>query len=119
MFVFSCVVRYYLCIIVLYCVLRYSLGIKFLWISLSFLCTIIYEVLYTWCLKYNIWNTWFLDTYRNVNLFFVPQLVNCVMKVAQYQYVVERYLLYKWAWHAVGECIVAIKFKTAKLDFSN
>ena len=33
--------------------------IKFSWISLGFLSMI--EVLYAWCLRYNIWSTWFLD----------------------------------------------------------
>ena len=32
------------------------------WILLSYLYMIIYEVLYTWCLRYNICSTWFLDT---------------------------------------------------------
>ena len=43
-------------IIVVVCMvcLLISMGIKFSWISLGFLSMIIYEVLYTWCLKYNI-----------------------------------------------------------------
>ena len=36
-------------------------GINFLQIALSFLTMIIYEVLYTWCLRYNICSAWFLD----------------------------------------------------------
>ena len=28
---------------------------------ISFLSMIVYEVLYTWCLRYNICSTWFLD----------------------------------------------------------
>ena len=40
-------------------------GIKFSWISLSFLPILIYEVsviaIRTWCLRYNICNAWFLD----------------------------------------------------------
>ena len=34
----------------------------------SFLSMIIYEVLYTWSLRYNICGAWFLDTYKNINL---------------------------------------------------
>ena len=36
------------------------MGIKFLWIVIGFLPMIIYEVLYTWCLRYNICSAWFL-----------------------------------------------------------
>ena len=35
--------------------------IKFLWILLGLLSMIIYEVYSTWCLRYNICSTWFLD----------------------------------------------------------
>ena len=35
--------------------------IKFLWISLGFISTIINEVSYIWCLRYNICSAWFLD----------------------------------------------------------
>ena len=34
---------------------------KFSWILLAFLSIIIYEVLYAWCLRYNIYCIWFLD----------------------------------------------------------
>ena len=34
--------------------------IKFSWISLGLLSMIIYEDLYTWCLRYNICSAWFL-----------------------------------------------------------
>ena len=48
--------------IVLCCLIQLLIsGIKFSWISLSFLYMIIYEVLYTWCLRYNIWSAWSLD----------------------------------------------------------
>ena len=36
-------------------------GIKISWISLGFLSMIVYEVLYTRCLRYNFGSTWFLD----------------------------------------------------------
>ena len=36
-------------------------GMKYLWILLGFLPIIIYQVLYTWCLKCNICSVWFLD----------------------------------------------------------
>ena len=38
-------------------------GMKFMWIALGFLSVIIYEVLYTWCLRYNISSACFLDMY--------------------------------------------------------
>ena len=59
-----CVVRYCLCFIVFvvfYTIVINFVGIKFSWISLGVLYMIIYEVLYTWCLRYNIWSAWFLD----------------------------------------------------------
>ena len=45
-----------------------SVWIKFLCILLGFLSMIIYEVLYTSCLSYNICSAWFLR-YKNINLF--------------------------------------------------
>ena len=36
------------------------MGTKFSWILLGFWSTIIYEVLYAWCFRYNICNSWIL-----------------------------------------------------------
>ena len=44
------------------------MGIKFSWISLSFLSMIIYEVLNTGCLRYDIYSAWFLDISIYINL---------------------------------------------------
>ena len=55
---YSCVL---LCCKSLYVIIVNFMGIKFSLILLSFLSMIIYVVLYTWCLRYNICSTWFLD----------------------------------------------------------
>ena len=66
--------KVYLCFIVLsvtvctvgyICVFR---GDQIVVDFVSFLSMIIYEVLYTWCLRYNICSAWFLR-YKNINLF--------------------------------------------------
>ena len=56
MFVFYCVVM--VCT-VRYIMLVHFVGFKFC--GFWFLSMIIYEVLYPWCLRYNICSTWFLD----------------------------------------------------------
>ena len=63
---YFCVISCCKILFVFYCIVLYGIvvnfvGIKFAWILLSSLC-IIYEDLYTWCLRYNIWSAWFLDT---------------------------------------------------------
>ena len=59
---YSCVL---LCCKSLYIIVVNFMGIKVSLILLSFLSMIIYVVLYTWCLRYNICSTWVLD----INLF--------------------------------------------------
>ena len=65
MFVFYCVVRV--------CTVGYGYsfhGDEIFVDFVMFLSMMIYEVLYTWCLRYNVCNTWFLDIrYKNINLF--------------------------------------------------
>ena len=48
-------------LVVFYGIVVNFVGIKLLWIMSSFLYMIIYEGVYTWCLRNSIWSTWFLD----------------------------------------------------------
>ena len=79
---YVCVLLCYKILFAFYCiVLRFTVCCQFcknhfLWISLSFLYMIIYEVLYAWCLRYNTWNAWFLDIRISTCFFFIHILVN-------------------------------------------
>ena len=55
-----------------YCTVDFR-GDQISWILLSFLSMIIYEVLYAWCLRYNICSAWFLDI-RISSCFYIVQV---------------------------------------------
>ena len=59
--------RYINCCVCMVCLLIF-VGIKFLWISLGFSSMIIYEVLYTRCLRHNVYSAWFINTRISTSL---------------------------------------------------
>ena len=107
MFVFYCVVM--VCT-VRYIILVHFVGIKFC--GFWFLSMIIYEVLYPWCLRYNICSTCMAFRYKNINLqlvytcvylhisTYICVYIYCRIPIYQYILCIPVYNNYKPQWHS-------------------